>query len=147
MAHDEHSGRVVLFGGENDNGHSADAWAWTGENWAELTMSGAGPNGRRFASMIYAADRRTFLMFGGDVAFNFLAETWDLSVATEPVGDLNCDCSVNAFDIEPFILALFDAKSYKAAYPDCDVTLGDINGDGVTNAFDIEPFIELLFHP
>ena len=62
-----------------------------------------------------------------------------------PRGDLNCDCSVDAFDIEPFLLALFEPQSYSKRFPDCDINLADINGDGVINAFDIEPFLELLF--
>ena len=60
-------------------------------------------------------------------------------------GDLNCDGAVNAFDIEPFLLALFDPEGYLIQYPDCDINLADINGDGAVNAFDIEPFLGLLF--
>jgi len=60
------------------------------------------------------------------------------------VGDLNCDSAVNAFDIDPFVLALTDPAGYTNAYPACDINLADINGDGVLNAFDIDPFVELL---
>ena len=60
-------------------------------------------------------------------------------------GDLNCDCTVNALDIEPFLVALFDPGSYPGQYPECDINLADINGDGSINAGDIEPFISLLF--
>ncbi len=62
-------------------------------------------------------------------------------------GDLNCDGAIDAFDIEPFILALTDPKGYEAAWPDCDIDLADINGDGEIDAFDIEPFIDLLVGP
>ena len=51
---------------------------------------------------------------------------------------------VNAFDIDPFVLALTDPAGYAAAWPDCDRMLADCNGDGVVNAFDIDPFVELL---
>jgi len=64
-----------------------------------------------------------------------------------PLGDLNCDGSVNAFDIDPFVLALTSApgfEAYHAAHPDCDGLLADCNGDGSVNAFDIDPFVELL---
>ena len=61
------------------------------------------------------------------------------------VGDLNCDGAIDAFDIEPFLTALFDPGSYAGMYPDCDINLADINGDGSINAFDIEPFLDLLF--
>ncbi len=33
------------------------------------------------------------------------------------VGDLNCDGAIDAFDIEPFILALTDPVGYGTAYP------------------------------
>ena len=42
-------------------------------------------------------------------------------------GDLNCDGLINALDIEPFVLALFDPAQYPVQYPDCDINLGDIN--------------------
>ncbi len=59
-------------------------------------------------------------------------------------GDLNCDGAIDAFDIEPFILALTDPAGYAAAYPGCDHDLADVNGDGAVDAFDIEPFVGLL---
>jgi hypothetical protein len=64
-------------------------------------------------------------------------------VAGQP-GDLNCDGAIDAFDIEPFILALTDPGSYPNQHPNCDLNLADINGDGAIDAFDIEPFIGLL---
>ena len=60
-----------------------------------------------------------------------------------PLGDLNCDGSVDAFDIEPFVRAMFDPESYGST--NCDPTLADLNGDGRVDAFDIEPFLEVLF--
>jgi hypothetical protein len=62
-------------------------------------------------------------------------------------GDLNCDGAINAFDIDPFVLALTDPAGYAEEYPDCDYMLADINGDGVVNAFDIDPFVALLTAP
>ena len=59
-------------------------------------------------------------------------------------GDLNCDGEVDAFDIDPFVLALTDPAGYAAAYPDCNINNADTNGDCVVNAFDIDPFVELL---
>ncbi len=63
----------------------------------------------------------------------------------EARGDLNCDGDINAFDIEPFLVALFDPDNYPIQYPDCDINNADINGNGAIDAFDIEPFLELLF--
>ncbi|MBL8879480.1 MAG: hypothetical protein JNG88_10205 [Phycisphaerales bacterium] len=59
-------------------------------------------------------------------------------------GDLNCDGSVNNFDIDPFVLALTDPTAYAAQFPGCDPLNGDINNDGLLNNFDIDPFVALL---
>jgi hypothetical protein len=59
-------------------------------------------------------------------------------------GDLNCDGVRDAFDIDPFVLALVDPAGYYAAYPNCNVLNGDCSSDGVVNAFDIDPFVALL---
>ena len=59
-------------------------------------------------------------------------------------GDLNCDGVLNAFDIDPFVLALTDPVGYEAAFPDCDRDRADCNQDGLINAFDIDPFVNLL---
>ena len=60
-------------------------------------------------------------------------------------GDLNCDAAVDAFDIEPFVLALFDPDGYAQLHPDCEANLADLNADGNIDALDIEPFLDLLF--
>jgi len=59
-------------------------------------------------------------------------------------GDMNCDGIVNAFDIDPFVLAITDADAYAAVHPDCNIYAGDVNEDGSINAFDIDPFVLLL---
>jgi hypothetical protein len=62
-------------------------------------------------------------------------------------GDLNCDGALNAFDIDPFVLALTDPAGYAAAYPRCHRLNGDCNADGTVDAFDIDPFVALLVGP
>jgi hypothetical protein len=58
--------------------------------------------------------------------------------------DANCDGAVNAFDIDPFVLALVDSSTWEATY-DCDLLATcDINGDDAVNAFDIDPFVVAL---
>ncbi len=59
-------------------------------------------------------------------------------------GDVNCDGAVDFFDIDPMLLALFDAAAYAATYPGCDN--GDVNNDGSTDFFDIDPFLNCLFN-
>jgi hypothetical protein len=59
--------------------------------------------------------------------------------------DVNCDGTVDAFDIDPFVLALTDQAAYEAKYPDCSyLCSADTNGDGKVDAFDIDPFVECL---
>jgi hypothetical protein len=67
--------------------------------------------------------------------------------ACETPGDLNCDGGVDAFDIDPFVLALTDPASYTAKYPQCTLVNADCNGDGKVDAFDIDPFVALLTGP
>ncbi len=65
-------------------------------------------------------------------------------------GDMNCDGRINAFDIDPFVLAMVSASqeppfsSYLAEFPNCDGRRADCNGDGAVDAFDIDPFVEIL---
>ena len=56
-------------------------------------------------------------------------------------GDLNCDDLINAFDIDPFVLALANPEEYMLAFPWCDIIRADVNFDGAVNAFDIDPFV------
>jgi hypothetical protein len=56
--------------------------------------------------------------------------------------DTNCDGSVDAFDIEPFIDLLVNPNPSP-----CSACAGDANGDMVVDAFDIEPFINCLVGP
>jgi hypothetical protein len=57
-------------------------------------------------------------------------------------GDVNCDGHVDFFDIDPFLLALFDPAAYAAAFPGCSA---DINHDEHVDFFDIDPFLGCLF--
>ncbi|GAG35128.1 unnamed protein product, partial [marine sediment metagenome] len=70
-----------------------------------------------------------------------MGEVLEVSYAT---GDMNCDGSVNFFDIDSFVLAVTDPVAYEAAYPDCDLLLADCNGDGAVDFFDIDAFVALI---
>jgi hypothetical protein len=59
-------------------------------------------------------------------------------------GDLNCDGAINAFDIDPFVLALTDPAAYAATYPNCNILNADIDCDGAVGPFDIDPFVTCL---
>lgn len=60
------------------------------------------------------------------------------------VGDLNCDASVSAGDINGFVLALTNPAAYAAANPGCDIALADVNGDGRSTVGDIALFVQTL---
>jgi hypothetical protein len=82
--------------------------------------------------------------------FNLVEDQeWAVMIEGEtlPTGDVNCDGALDAFDIEPFILALVDPNGYATQYPDCEILLADMNGDGEIDAFDIGPFIDALVGP
>jgi hypothetical protein len=59
-------------------------------------------------------------------------------------GDMNCDGTVDGFDIDPFIMALADPAGYMMAYPHCEITLGDINCDGTVDGFDVDGFVQCV---
>jgi hypothetical protein len=83
----------------------------------------------------------------GEIVWAFGTQVPDFDVRMlrrYPIGDVNCDGSIDAFDIEPFVTALVDPEAYLAAYPTCDPALADANGDERVDAFDIEPFTRLL---
>lgn len=70
---------------------------------------------------------------------------WFLRAELQQVlGDLNCDRTWSAFDIDAFLLALTDPAAYRAAFPGCDRHNADCNQDGAVNAFDIDAFVGLL---
>ncbi|MBN2448070.1 MAG: hypothetical protein JXO22_15175, partial [Phycisphaerae bacterium] len=60
------------------------------------------------------------------------------------LGDCNCDGAADAFDIDPFVMAVIFPEQYAAAYPDCDITLADCNGDGSADVFDIDAFVAVI---
>ncbi|MBL8880640.1 MAG: hypothetical protein JNG88_16125 [Phycisphaerales bacterium] len=84
------------------------------------------------------------VMTGG--AIELVGGFWVVAALPPPMtpGDMNCDGTVNNFDIDPFVLGLTDPDAYALAFPTCNVENGDVNGDGVFNNFDIDPFVALL---
>ena len=66
------------------------------------------------------------------------------TTATAPeyaIGDVNCDGSVNLFDVAPFVVAVSDPDGYAVQYPNCDLMQADIDQSGVVDLFDIDPFV------
>ncbi len=82
-----------------------------------------------------------------DAREQWMTESRNWLIETVLAGDLNCDGTIDALDIEPFLVALFDPSQYPNQYPNCNINAADINGDGAIDALDIEPLLELLFGP
>ncbi len=86
------------------------------------------PNGAPFTSVEIAAG----------------AEAVSINVQPSPLGDLNCDGSVNAADITPFVLALLDADAFASQYPGCDRQNADVDENGTINGRDIASLVQQL---
>ncbi len=118
---------------------------WNGTSWAGFEGLENGANDAAVALHEHNGE----LIIGGwfDMAGGRPNGYWARWGPTCRRGDTNCDGAVDAFDIEPFILALTDPAGYGIAFPDCDPLSADANSDGVVDAFDIEPFVALLSGP
>ena len=125
---------VVLW--ENGGSEIADA-AWS---LHEYDLPAAGNEPAVYVRWGYQVGSSAWAYSGWNIDD---IEIWGV-VPIAPIGDMNCDESVNVFDIDPFVLALTDADAYVATYPECDLLNGDINGDGDVNSFDIDPFVLLV---
>ncbi len=60
-------------------------------------------------------------------------------------GDTNCDGNIDFFDIDPFLLALFDLPAYQATFCGGSTCAADIDCTGQVDFFDIDPFLACLF--
>ncbi len=81
MAYDPVSQKVVLFGGEGDNGNLNDTWTFDGTNWTQVTTPVAPPV-RNGATMAFDVPTQKLVMFGGFDVHKFLKDTWVWDGAT-----------------------------------------------------------------
>ena len=103
--------------------------------------------GQQFTIMTFASRTGEFAAVTGPGEYDVTYNATDVTVTAlfiQQLGDLSCDGLVNAFDIDPFVVALTDPDAYAAAYPDGDYMAADCDGNGLVNAFDIDPFVLLL---
>lgn len=74
--------------------------------------------------------------------------SWDYirygALTASAPGDTNCDGLVNLFDIDPFIVALFDPVGFNTQQPACSLLSADLDGDLRINFFDIDPFVDCV---
>ncbi len=74
-----------------------------------------------------------------------LGDVCDPCPAPEARGDADCDGIVDFFDIDPFIMSLFDPAGYAASYCGGTPCGADVDCSGVVDFFDIDSFIACLF--
>ncbi len=80
-----------------------------------------------------------------EVSLRVLIDHVDAQVEPRLAGDVNCDFSIDFFDIDPFLTALFMPETYPTLYPDCNIMRADANADGGVDFFDIDAFVALIF--
>jgi hypothetical protein len=60
-------------------------------------------------------------------------------------GDVDCSGGIDFFDIDPFLLALFDLATYQATYCGGSICTADVDCSTAVDFFDIDPFLACLF--
>ena len=77
MAYDSTNKRVIMFGGQIQNGsYLYDLWSWNGTNWTDITP-GITPSARADAGIAYDPDRGVLVIFGGVGSGGNLNDTWE----------------------------------------------------------------------
>ncbi len=81
--------------------------------------------------------------------FELVGGFWP-GAASEPAcdgqrGDANCDGAIDFFDIDAFLLALFDPPTYGASYCSGSTCAADVDCSSAVDFFDIDPFLTCLF--
>lgn len=85
-------------------------------------------------------------MTGG--GFELVGGFWAVAAAAAcpgNPGDANCDGAIDFFDIDPFLMALFDPGTYASTFCGGSICAVDANCDDSINFFDIDPFINCIF--
>ena len=128
-----------------------DGWGGTGDEDPN-TFEPRLPPGRTFASVLASVDELHFTTFVPGYFYGFT--NFDMQVdnvgfvALPPAfarGDANCDGSTDFFDIDPFLLALFDPAAYNATHCGGSNTTVDVDCSTAVDFFDIDPFLSCLF--
>ncbi len=76
MTYDVKRQRVVLFGGNDEDGPLNDTWEWDGNHWNQVTTAHT-PDSRRGHGMTYDSRREKVVLFGGELGSDFSSETWE----------------------------------------------------------------------
>lgn len=146
--------RLGFIGGDTTNG-----------------TSGGWPNGRRFGddvvdialtALVSGPTYSQIVVVGDNIAKNDLPynmifpyaatphaganNTKDSECFVPPItrGDMNCDGSVDFWDIDGFVLAFMGPEQYSLRYPDCNILSADIDQDNDITWDDIDPFVDCV---
>jgi hypothetical protein len=82
MAYDPLSQRVVVIGGETDNGCVDDFWSWDGIAWVRhfATVGSALPSARKGAQIFFDASANELRLHGGGCGSNYSDELWSFQL-------------------------------------------------------------------
>jgi hypothetical protein len=75
MDFDASSGKILLFGGEENTIFSGDTWTYTAGNWTHLILTKA-PSPRQGAALVYDSALGGSILYGGMSKFGFVNDTW-----------------------------------------------------------------------
>jgi N-acetylneuraminic acid mutarotase len=91
MVYDSSNGKMIMFGGYNDNGPFNDTWEYDpGTNaWTNLRPSGTVPDSRYAMSMVYDSASGKVIMFGGLGAMSPFNDTWTYDPNSNTWANLN----------------------------------------------------------
>ncbi len=83
--------RVVIFGGQSDQGFLNDVWAFDlfTSTWAELPTVGARPEPRLGANAVYDPNGHQMVIWAGQQASRFFNDTWALDLSRLEWRDLS----------------------------------------------------------
>jgi hypothetical protein len=131
-----------------DVGYFCDGYGIPGQAGDMIRLQDAAQSAKvvaiNYSTNTLTLDRALTWTSGQGVSQNYAGAAPDLGAFEFSSGlpaDMNCDGAANAFDIDPFVLAMCNPAAYQAAYPNCNLLNGDTNCDGALNAFDIDPFV------
>lgn len=86
MVYDQGRGVCVLYGGMDPNNGAPinDTWEFDGTTWTQVSV--ANPPARSGGSMAFLPSNNRAVMFGGEISFNPVAETWQYGASYETFG-------------------------------------------------------------
>ncbi len=148
-----------LIGGIGQRGPIPQGWIWVwngttivrfGLMAVDLNGDGLGNDGLTLGDVqsddAYLTDAGR-IYFAGSVRNNIGQAVGEAFMwMPAPVrADVNCDGAIDFFDVDPFLVVLFDPVGYGAAYPECWPMTADLDRSGRVDFFDIDPFVNCLF--